>query len=67
MKAVVLPMRDARAMEKVDRFMVGVLVSRVRLLCRLTVKDSEWQGHVLCTVTVTEGETREKRKGEEGM
>ena len=37
MKAVVLPMRDARAMEKVDRFMVGVLVNRVRLLCRLTV------------------------------
>lgn len=64
MKAVVLPMRDARAMEKVDRFMVGVLVSRVRLLCRLTVN-----GRVMYCVLLlcTEGEKREKRKGEEGM
>lgn len=61
MKAVVLPMRDARAMEKVDRFMVGVLVSRVRLLCRLTVN-----GRVMYCVLLlyTEGEKREReRKG----
>lgn len=59
MKAVVLPMRDARAMEKVDRFMVGVLVSRVRLLCRLTVN-----GRVSTVGMSVGGEKREReRKG----